>query len=447
MVSAQSSKTLPSSRWTSLDSWDYNGMQERLQTLLFKLDKSVLLRHAESVTGQRLTMSEPFSAGQYWICFELVAEDGSLVIARVRLPRHPDLPSTVTEKDELYSISCEVSTMQFVSRNPPTVTIPRVYAYEGPGSQLAADAGAIYMLLEGFYGNTLQDVAFDICSLPVATQEHIMAQWATVQAELATLTHSQIGTICSASEQGEPVIGKLSSAAAEGLSNLGPFSSAVDYFTAIAEAALHKPHPSTNGHSNKDWTSLARLGALVLLDIIQTTQLFTSSPDAQFPLNHMDLGTQNILVDDAFNFLAVIDWKFAQTAPWQVNYYPMPFPLIWSGEKIKEALENPEHLAHKNVSRQVAARGVYVEKFREAEDKLRREGRPMVGGSFADVLESAASRVYGCFCRLRGVPEQDEELVWEMVRVAFEFGDGGMEEYLGAMKGRLRETGGLNGVE
>jgi hypothetical protein len=143
-------------------------MKERLQTLLDKLDKTVILRHAELIKGQRLSISDPFSEGQYWVCLELVAEDGSLVIARVRLPRHPDLPSTVSEEDELYSIACEVATMRFVRLNLPRVTVPRVYAHEGPGSQFAADAGAVYMLLEGFYGNTLQDVAFDICRLPVS---------------------------------------------------------------------------------------------------------------------------------------------------------------------------------------------------------------------------------------------------------------------------------------
>jgi hypothetical protein len=275
-----------------------------------------------------------------------------------------------------------------------------------------------------------------------------MAQWTTVQAELATLTHPQIGSICSISEQGEPVIGKLSSAAAEGLSNPGPFSSAVEYFTTIAKAALHKPQqPSTNGHADENWTSPARLGALILLDIIQTTPLFTSSPDAQSPLNHMDLGTQNILVDDPFNFLAVIDWEFAQTAPWQVNYYPMPFTLIWPDEEIKAILEDPEHLAHGNVWRQAAARELYVRRFREAEEKLRGEGWMMIGGSFADVLEGGASRVYGCFCRLRGVPEQDGELVREMVRVAFGFGDEETERYLEGMREKLRRVGGLDGVE
>lgn len=41
----------------------------------------------------------------------------------------------------------------------------------------------------------------------------------------------------------------------------------------------------------------------------------------------MDIGTQNILVDDEYNLIAVIDWEFAQTAPWQTYDYPMPFPL------------------------------------------------------------------------------------------------------------------------
>jgi len=161
------SRVPPSARWASFAGWDYNGMKERLQGLLAKIDKSALVRHAQTVKGQRVTMSQPFSAGQYWICFEMIAEDGSLVIARVRLPRHPDTLPTMSEEDEQYSIACEVATMAFVRQNVPAITLPQVYAYEGPGSKLAADAGAVYMLLEGFYGNTLQDVEPDLCSLSV----------------------------------------------------------------------------------------------------------------------------------------------------------------------------------------------------------------------------------------------------------------------------------------
>lgn len=151
-------------------------MKERLVGLLAKLDKGVLLHHAELIKGQKFSMSEPFSAGQYWICFEMVAEDDSLIIARVRLPRHPDTLPTVNETDEQYSIACEVSTMRFVRQRLPTVVVPRVYAYEGPGSQLAADAGAVYMLIEGFYGNTLQDMVPDLCSLSVCESFLLLPQ-------------------------------------------------------------------------------------------------------------------------------------------------------------------------------------------------------------------------------------------------------------------------------
>lgn len=117
--------------------------------------------------GQRMTISDRFSAGQYWVCFEMVVEDASLVVARVRLPRHPETPARASE-DEAYAMQCELATMKLVQQKLPSISVPCVYAYEGPGSRLATDTGAPYMLLEGFYGNTLRDVAFDLCSLPVS---------------------------------------------------------------------------------------------------------------------------------------------------------------------------------------------------------------------------------------------------------------------------------------
>ena len=134
-----------------------------------------------------------------------------------------------------------------------------------------------------------------------------MTQWTRVQAELATLTFPQIGSICSVSPSGEPVIGRLASSAAE-LRDAGPFSRAVEYFAAIANTMASKLDLSV------------RLGARVFRDILDRTTLFGDMDTTeQFPLNHMDLGTQNILVDDKYNFIAIIDWEFAQTAPWQVN--------------------------------------------------------------------------------------------------------------------------------
>jgi len=276
------------------------------------------------------------------------------------------------------------------------------------------------MLLEGFYGNTLLDVEFDICKLPAATQTHIMTQWTRVQAELATLTYPQIGSICSVSETGEPVIGKLAAYSVGEIKDPGPFSTATEYFTAIANASIDKQDPSV------------RLGAHVFGDILSKTTLFEGS--GSFPLNHMDLGTQNILVNDDFDFIAIIDWEFAQTAPWQVNHYPMPFPLLDSD--IETILRDPSHLAYRNVSRQDSSRRIYDQKFQEAESELEKQGRTLER-SFPDILNGPASRIYACFTNLGRLPASDEGLLLQMVQLACGLGESDAKGYLQEMEQRV----------
>ncbi|KAJ8065174.1 hypothetical protein OCU04_005886 [Sclerotinia nivalis] len=352
----------PSARWASYDGWNYNGMKERLERFMSVINKSSLVEHTELIIAQPVSMSEAFSAGQFWCCFELRASDGRIVIARVRLPRHPDSTDGVDEHSELYSIRCEVETMKFLHECVTGVPFPRLLAYEGLGSQMAANVGAAYMLIEGFYGNTLQDVQFNICELPIPTQEHIITQWTSVQAELATFIFPQIGSISNFSKDAGATIGKLSTAVAEGLSNEGPFTEAWDYFATIADARFRDACKDDAVDSN----IFTRLGPFVFKDIVQNTDIFKTG-GRPFHFNHMDMGTQNILVDQDFNFLAIIDWEFAQTAPLEINHYPMPFPLISADAETDYILQNPDHIAHRNVSRQVTAQKMYRQKFRDAE--------------------------------------------------------------------------------
>lgn len=264
----------------------------------------------------------------------------------------------------------------------------------------------------------------------MAKLEHVMAQWAMIQTSLAALTYPQIGSISSITKTGEPIIDRLSSAAIEALMPQGPFSKATKYFTALGEASLYR---ASHHESRPSKASLHfhRLGASVFLDIIQATTLFQEA-SAQYPLNHMDLGTQNIIVDEDLNFLAVIDWEFAQTAPWQVNHYPMPFPLLWPDERIKMILGDPQHLAYRQIPRQDHARELYCKKFQEAEAKLAERG-VRLGNKFAEVLESPASRIYACFSKLGDAPAHDEGLVPEMVHLAFGFDVEGTGQYLQKM--------------
>lgn len=57
--------------------------------------------------------------------------------------------------------------MEFLCENSTVIPFPRLYAFEGAESYKAAEVGVVYMLIEGFYNNTLQDMQFNICDLLV----------------------------------------------------------------------------------------------------------------------------------------------------------------------------------------------------------------------------------------------------------------------------------------
>lgn len=251
------------------------------------------------------------------------------------------------------------------------------------------------------------------------------------------MTFPQIGSICLVSETGEPTLGKLSSAPFEGLPHPGPFVDSPSYFYAVAQGRLRSvceeskyDDDDDNGDTTDDDQRWCKLGILVFLDIVQSTEIYNdASPRGPFHFNHMDLGTQNILVDDSFNFLAIIDWEFAQSAPWEVNHYPMPFPLISSPAEQEAILVDPHHVAYKNVFRQVTARKCYRQGFLDIEQRLRLAGREL-GNSIAETLDSPAARIYGCFEKLGVFPGQAEALTREMIRLAFDHTGPALEQYL-----------------
>lgn len=144
----------------------------------------------------------------------------------------------------------------------------------------------------------------------------------------------------------------------------------------------------------------------------------------------MDMGTQNILVDDAYNLLAIIDWEFAQTAPWQTFHYPTPFPLRDTDSKIQQILDDQKSIAHKNIVRQSAARNLYRQGFERAE-----EGHTL-HTSLAKTLDSPASRVYYLFTLLGRQPELDEQCVQVMVEVAYGWFEDQVKDYIQSFEGK-----------
>lgn len=419
---SQSTQALPSARWTSFENWNWGDWGPRLKAFLAAINKPAIVSHASTLIGKTLTLSTPFSAGQYWCCFELVAPDGTLVIARVRLP--PLDPHATLDHD--YRAACEVATMAYV-RDTTDIPVPRVHAYEPPESPRAHAAGAAYMLLEGLRGNSLMDLETDLADLPAPQLHRLLAQWTRIQARLATLTFPRIGAVAAYTPATGPTLGAIATDAGR----IGPFDDAVEYLLAEARGryahAQKTPPPDADADADARYH---RLGPFLHLDIIRRSALFRAHRAGPFPLLHMDIGTQNLLVDAEYNIVGVVDWEMAQTAPWAAHHYQYPFPPADDPADMAAALGDPDHPAHVGYSRIHALQRLYCCKFAEAEAALREEGTPLAM-SVAEVLDSDASRAYFMMER-HGVdgPVWDEVFARALVRIAYGLDEEGVREYI-----------------
>ncbi|TAQ85761.1 hypothetical protein B7494_g5908 [Chlorociboria aeruginascens] len=234
------------------------------------------------------------------------------------LPPHPGATGCL---EDTLRIKCEVATMRYV-RSKTSISVPEVFANEMEGLDRACLTGTPYMIIEGFRGTTLQD-AVDLFEISNAARQKILDQWSLFQAELATLTFRHISAIgAKLDADSKPIIGKI---ATDEAGSIRPFSDATEYLYIIANAKYQR---ALNGQIPEEEAAdrFDVLGPYIFCDFISRVNAFQSLLPGLFPLSHMNMGAQNLLIDNAFNIIAVVDWEMAQTAPWEARYFPMPFP-------------------------------------------------------------------------------------------------------------------------
>ncbi|QPC71886.1 hypothetical protein HYE68_002638 [Fusarium pseudograminearum] len=107
----------------------------------------------------------------------------------------------------------------------------------------------------------------------------------------------------------------------------------------------------------------------------------------------------------------------------------MPFPLGGINDNIESILQDPSHIAHKNVKLAATSRHVYYRKFNEATSNLTQQGKHL-SGSYPEVLEGAASRIYASFIDLIQQPERAQHFIDSMVNRAFGFDAEQTKKYL-----------------
>lgn len=114
----------------------------------------------------------------------------------------------------------------------------------------------------------------------------------------------------------------------------GPFDTATEYLEAWAKTAkfpcMDRLRASCGEDSDKIEASIINF-PLRVKELAGTMPIRNHGP---FPLVHNDFGHNNMVVDDDWNVIGVIDWEHAWSAPWEV----VDFPL---GLRIAPALLDP----------------------------------------------------------------------------------------------------------
>ncbi len=183
--------------------------------------------------------------------------------------------------------------------------MPEVFAYDG---DLSNDAGVAYMFLEYIHGTTAeehrwkQDSALAAYGTP-AQDKKFRQQMAKIHAEVLSFKFPLIGSLYYSRETSSFHIGP------EMNTGRGPWATSTEYYRDLTDWLLQKA--ATKGHkTTKEGPSFA---LPVLLNHLMSVH--GEERAGPFRLINRDFGAHNILVDDDFNIVGIVDFDGVGTGP------------------------------------------------------------------------------------------------------------------------------------
>lgn len=279
-------------------------MAKGLEDMLAQVDLEGLRSIASGLRdGRACTISEKYTCGAYNLVFEICFDDGLSWIARLRSASSMQAVSqeVVFESPtyKLHVMESELATMEYV-REHTTIPIPKVYAFETSSDN---PAKLPYILMECIHGwrapQRLQD-------LPATVLRKILDQSAEVLVQLSTIQFPEIGYLHRDSDGQYRIDAMLDRKG----NRVGPLSTAWEYYKWRAAQPLVRSNDSAVDLQEALFHSyLYKLALPFLMDGFRS--------EGPFPLAHNDLGVHNMLFDEEWKLLAVIDWTGACVVPWE----------------------------------------------------------------------------------------------------------------------------------
>ncbi|KAJ5799853.1 uncharacterized protein N7518_001921 [Penicillium psychrosexuale] len=234
------------------------------------------------------------TSGTYNLVLALTFSDTTQWVARIMLPE-----DDYDDEDEDVAILLlsEIASMNYV-RSKTTIPVPRIFGH----SVTKNDFGYPYILMEALPGTVLENRM--ALSIPASHKKKFAAQLARYIYELGTLRFSKIGCLShpDESDELEPSSFQISG------SWVGPLSTSLEYFYLFRKGQTREIHEKHKGEA--DWEAAAWFLEKSLTSMVTEEHVY-----GPFPLCHLDLHFNNMLVDEDFNITAILDWSNIQTVP------------------------------------------------------------------------------------------------------------------------------------
>ncbi|KAL2838630.1 hypothetical protein BJY01DRAFT_257975 [Aspergillus pseudoustus] len=336
--------------------------KEERDACLERIDWEELCAYASSLNDNRpCCLLDRWTAGGVHLIklLEFAGTDTQWV-ARVQI--EPSTAETTT------ILRAEIAAMELVhARAALGVPVPKIFGYELDD---ANPVRAAFMLMEFLPGSSAMDAdgGYEVHrgQIQVERRSGFYHEMAHIQVHLSSIRLPTIGTVVKHPD-GTFGVGPL-----PGLG--GPFSTATEFFIASAK---HAKFPLTDDQIRRcteggGWTEQildsinafpSRLRALA--------RRISRCDNGPFPLYHPDLYQSNVIVDDSYQVLGVIDWEGACSVPWEVVQPPLFLNVL------PRAMDDPDNYAvdgqpkNGDTLQRLADRDEYARYVRDAEHELK----------------------------------------------------------------------------
>ncbi|KAI3565763.1 hypothetical protein IWW34DRAFT_899301 [Fusarium oxysporum f. sp. albedinis] len=285
-------------------------------------------------------------------------EDGDRWVARLKLPSLPKPDISEHEQALDARMTYEFNTMSFL-REKTSIPIPRIHAFE---ARPHCSVGAPFMLMDCLEGNVGMDIGMEI---PPESKQTFLKALARIHVQLSQVQLPKIGTIESINPDGTLQQGPI-----PGLG--GPFITATEFFEAWAtHSKFGKTNEQLRAGSGQFADEIACSTALFLPTIKKLADKLSVHDRGPFPIYHGDFGHNNVIVDDDYRVMGVIDWEGAFAVPWEIfGDFPLSISTVPPAMDVPWGYNEDGSPISVEVAQKVADQKDYVAAVKEEENRI-----------------------------------------------------------------------------